>query len=206
VLPTRAPERVARDLFVAHRSWVESHQRRILDRRATLAERPSLDHGRSIPIDGMPHAVIVTTALHRSRSVVRVEDGARLVVERAPHERHATAELLETWLRELARDRIGERLGRRAVEMDLEVDRLRIADQRTRWGSASRSGTLSFNWRLVMAPPHVLDYVVVHELAHVKVSGHGRKFWQLVERYYPDPKAARRWLRLHHDELRHALD
>ncbi len=138
--------------------------------------------------------------------MVRVEDEARLVVERAPHERRTTAELLEAWLRDLARDRIGERLGRRAVEMDLEVDRLRIADQRTRWGSASRSGTLSFNWRLVMAPPSILDYVVVHELAHVRVSGHGRKFWQLVEKHYPEPAVARRWLRVNHDELRHALD
>ena len=150
--------------------------------------------------------MIVTTTLHRKRSVVRVEDGVRLVVERAPRERRTTAQLLEASLRDQARDRIGERLGRRAVDMDLEVERLRIGDQRTRWGSASRSGTLSFTWRLIMAPPRILDYVVVHELAHLMVSGHGPRFWQLVERHYPEVAEARRWLRDHHDELRHALD
>ncbi len=57
-----------------------------------------------------------------------------------------------------------------------------------------------------MCPPHVLDYVVVHELAHLKVAGHSRAFWRVVDRYFADSRGARRWLREHHDELRHALD
>jgi predicted metal-dependent hydrolase len=86
------------------------------------------------------------------------------------------------------------------------VRRVTIRDQRTRWGSASRSGTLSFNWRLILCPPSVLEYVVVHELAHLKVSGHGTAFWRLVGSHYADAAAARHWLKQHHDEIRNALD
>jgi predicted metal-dependent hydrolase len=90
--------------------------------------------------------------------------------------------------------------------MGVVAKRVTIRDQRTRWGSASARGTLSFTWRLVMCPPWVLDYVVVHELAHLRIAGHPQRFWRLVERHHPDPRAARKWLRDHHDEIQHALD
>jgi len=105
-----------------------------------------------------------------------------------------------------ARRAIERRVAVRAPELAVDVRRITIRDQRTRWGSASRSGTLSFSWRLVLCPPGVLDYVVVHELAHLRVAGHGRSFWQLVGRHHADVAAARRWLRENHDAVRHALD
>jgi predicted metal-dependent hydrolase len=85
-------------------------------------------------------------------------------------------------------------------------NRLTVRDQRTRWGSASRRGTLSFSWRLVMCPAEVLDYVVVHELAHLRWAGHGPRFWALVRRHVPRADEHRRWLREHHALLRAALD
>jgi predicted metal-dependent hydrolase len=81
-----------------------------------------------------------------------------------------------------------------------------VRGQRARWGSASRDGSLSFNWRLLLAPPFVLDAVVVHELAHLRIRGHSRSFWSLVERHAPRTVEARRWLRAHHRELLAALD
>ena len=81
-----------------------------------------------------------------------------------------------------------------------------VRDQRTRWGSASRQGTLSFSWRLVLAPPEILDYVVVHELAHLRWAGHGTRFWSLVRRFAPAADHHRRWLRQNEARLRHALD
>jgi len=128
------------------------------------------------------------------------------MVTSPPLENRSTAEILEQWFRSQARREIEARVAERSREMAISPKRITIRDQKTRWGSASRSGTLSFSWRLVMCPPSVLDYVVVHELAHLNVSGHGRGFWRLVERHFPDARAARKWLRDHHDDVKHALD
>lgn len=202
----RAPESHAYELVHRHRRWIAIHQGRIRAQVAARSERPSLDRGRSIPFRGESHRVISLAAIDgRRAATVDVVDG-RLVVTSPPLEKRSTAELLERWFRSEARREIEERVAQRSREMAISAKRITIRDQKTRWGSASRSGTLSFSWRLVMCPPWVLDYVVVHELAHLKVSGHGRGFWRLVERHFPEARGARKWLRDHHDEVKHALD
>jgi predicted metal-dependent hydrolase len=100
-----------------------------------------------------------------------------------------------------ARDRLTEACAREAARLGLRYARIRIADQRTRWGSCSRRGTLSFSWRLVLAPPPVLDYVAVHELCHLAEPSHSPRFWALVERARPTYRAERRWLHDHGHEL-----
>lgn len=77
-----------------------------------------------------------------------------------------------------------------------------IRDQKTRWGSCSGRGTLSFNWRLILAPPEILDYVVVHELCHLTHMNHSKEFWELVESVIPDYKAKRKWLKENGHTLR----
>ena len=79
--------------------------------------------------------------------------------------------------------------------------RITIRDQKTRWGSCSARGTLSFNWRLMLAPPAILDYVVVHELCPLPHMNHSAAFWQAVEAVYPDSRSARKWLKDHGQEL-----
>lgn len=79
--------------------------------------------------------------------------------------------------------------------------RISIRDQKTRWGSCSSKGTLSFNWRLMLAPPAILDYVVVHELCHLTYMDHSAAFWKKVEAVCPDYRAARKWLKDHGHEL-----
>lgn len=88
-----------------------------------------------------------------------------------------------------------------APELGVEYERIQIRDQRTRWGSCSTRGTLSFNWRLVLAPFEVLDYVVVHELCHLREQNHSRRFWRLVESRRPDWRVQRDWLNEHGPEL-----
>ena len=83
------------------------------------------------------------------------------------------------------------------MEMGVTYGRLAIRDQKTRWGSCSRAGNLNFNWRLVLAPPAVLDYVVVHELAHRVELNHSVRFWRVVARYCPTMDEHRAWLRTH---------
>jgi predicted metal-dependent hydrolase len=88
-----------------------------------------------------------------------------------------------------------------AERLGVAYRRIRIGDQRTLWGSCSPAGTLSFNWRLVLAPLEVLDYVVVHELCHLRVPNHSKSFWTLVEGSRPDWREQRDWLREHGPEL-----
>jgi predicted metal-dependent hydrolase len=88
-----------------------------------------------------------------------------------------------------------------AARIGVAYQRIRIGGQRTLWGSCSASGTLSFNWRLVLAPLEVLDYVVVHELCHLRVPNHSKRFWKLVEGRRPHWREQRDWLREHGPEL-----
>jgi predicted metal-dependent hydrolase len=88
-----------------------------------------------------------------------------------------------------------------AERLGVAYRRIRIGDQRTLWGSCSSAGTLSFNWRLVLAPLEVLEYVVVHELCHLRIPNHSKRFWTLVERWRPDWRDERDWLRKHGPEL-----
>jgi predicted metal-dependent hydrolase len=88
-----------------------------------------------------------------------------------------------------------------APRLGVAYTAIQIRDQRTRWGSCSPRGTLTFNWRLVLAPPAVLDYVVVHELCHLREANHGPGFWRLLQDTRPGYKAPRAWLRRHGHEL-----
>ncbi len=208
VLPQRAPERAAAEIVALHLAWIDRHRERLRARRRTLAARPALGAGRTVALDGIPHAVEVQLAPPaRRRSTVSIDDAKRAItVSMAPTDTRPAIEVLESSLRRLARRWIAERVSELAPEMGVVPSAVAIRDQRSRWGSASHRGTLSFSWRLVLCPPAVLDYVVVHELAHLRVRGHSAPFWSLVVRHAADPAAARRWLRENHAEVRHALD
>ncbi|MEP7361213.1 MAG: SprT family zinc-dependent metalloprotease [Chloroflexota bacterium] len=180
VMPLRAAEREATDLFNKHRDWVARQRAKFEERRIKLATRPSVAAGRVLRINGAARVVRIANAAQR--------------------------EALEKQLRKEAREVLAGRITVRAAEMEVKPGTVAVRDQKSRWGSASPSGGLSFSWRLILAPPDVLDYVVVHELAHLRWGGHGKRFWHLVEKHYGDHRAARKWLRDHNDELREALD
>lgn len=95
--------------------------------------------------------------------------------------------MLENLYRSRARDQYAERMG-------VGYKSLELRNQRTRWGSCSTGGTISLNWRLVMAPPEIVDYLVVHELTHLTEQHHGREFWQLIGEYVTDYKTKAEWL------------
>jgi predicted metal-dependent hydrolase len=105
----------------------------------------------------------------------------------------------EAWI--AAREVISAAVEEEASRLGVAYRRIRVADQRTRWGSCSSAGTLSFSWRLVLAPLAVLDYVVVHELCHLRVPNHSPRFWTLVEHARPGWREQRAWLRKHGPEL-----
>lgn len=108
---------------------------------------------------------------------------------------------LENRYKEAARTYIPKRVAYYNSMTGGNYTRISIRDQKTRWGSCSSKGTLSFNWRLMLAPPAILDYVVVHELCHLTHMDHSPAFWQAVEKVYPDYRNARKWLKDHGSEL-----
>jgi predicted metal-dependent hydrolase len=209
VLPMRAAERTASELVERHSRWIANHRRRIGEAQRILAARPAIGEGRTMSLRGLPHEVVVEPdASSRRYSSVEVEvhSPPSIVVSQAPTDRRPVAVLLQNWLLREARRDLERRVAARAAEMKLQPGRITVRDQRSRWGSASRRGTLSFSWRLVLCPPDILDYVVVHELAHLRWAGHGARFWALVHRHAPAADHYRRWLRGNESRLRHALD
>jgi len=129
----------------------------------------------------------------RGRRIVRYGERTVLVGASGDDRRGC----IEHDLRALARDELGPRLLALASVHGLKVSGVSIRNQRSRWGSCSRAGRIALNYRLVQMPPAVSDYVLVHELMHLKEQNHSRRFWRLVEAACPDFRQAERWLRRH---------
>ncbi len=183
--------------FILRRQgWILKH----LDHFATLPAAPAADAPlpEQITFLGTAHTIRVVVVPGKRTTVARDEQAFAITVSEAAAARPA----LEGWLRAAARFAIASQVTSRAKEMDLAYGRVAIRDQKTRWGSCSRAGNLNFNWRLVLAPSAVLDYVVVHELAHRVELNHSVRFWRVVARYCPVYNEHRVWLRKHGTELR----
>ena len=165
MLPQRAPLSDAGTLVEQHARWLDRHLARVHQERARLAVRPRLGEGRTLLVAGEPtrisavDRVLAAAGAWRRRADARVGSWCASDVMVG-----STAELLEAWLRDRARHDIGQRVGCSSFRDGRRTRPLSIRDQSSRWASASGSGALSFSWRLILAPPFVLDAVVVHEL------------------------------------------
>ena len=206
VLPRRASLGDAAMLVERHAEWLDRHLGRVRSERARLASRPRLGEGRRIEVAGAHLRISAVDAAGRRPLRGRVDQLPGQLIVRVGQDGRTIEGLLDAWLRREARRVICELVAERALEMGVRPGRITIRDQSSRWASASRDGALSFSWRLLLAPPFVLDAVVVHELGHLRFRGHGKRFWSLVERHAPRTPEARRWLREHTREVRAALD
>ena len=182
VLPARAPERAAAAAVSELRPWIE---RRLGEAEAVLARIAA--RAGTVPYLGSPLELVGEpgrTRVHRR--------GDRLLVP-ADDPRPA----LERFYRRAARAEIAPRLDRATALAGSSYSALDIRAQRTRWASCSATGRMSFNWRLLLAPERVLDYVVWHEVCHLQVLDHSPRFWALLERHWPAYREDRDWLRRH---------
>jgi predicted metal-dependent hydrolase len=206
------PERQVEAFLSEREAWLRRHLREHAQQRAEIAARGGLRDGARIRFRGELHVLRIEPIDRRrpgTRTTVSREAGLEvdeLVVRVAASERRPIAAILETWFREKARSAITVEIARHAPTLRVEAAHVTVRDQRTRWGSASRQHRLSFSWRLILAPPEALETVVVHELAHLRVFGHGPAFWAAVASRRPDHLVWRRWLRSHALELHSALD
>ncbi len=181
VLPRRAPEREAAAAIRELAPWIERRVAELERARAAIAAR-----GNSVPYLGAALNLVVQpgrTRAHRRGSELLVPDGA------------AQPAALERFYRRAAQAEIGPRLDRACAEVGSSYSRLQIRGQRTRWASCSRTGAMSFNWRLLLGPEPVLDYVVWHEVCHLEVMDHSPRFWALLGERCPDYREHVRWLR-----------
>ncbi|MHB1570244.1 MAG: M48 family metallopeptidase, partial [Solirubrobacteraceae bacterium] len=167
--------------------WIE---RRLREQRAAASAVAA--RGDSVPYLGRMLRVrreAGRTRVHRRGDELLVPDGDLLL------------DALERWYRRAARAEITPRLDRACSQSATAYTSLTIRGQRTRWASCSRSGAMSFNWRLLLAPEPVLDYVVWHEVCHLEVMDHSPRFWALLARHCPDCRTHAAWLRRHGSEL-----
>jgi predicted metal-dependent hydrolase len=165
----------------------EAYRERIPERR--------FEKGEVFPYLDEPHEVVV----ERRPSSSVVDDTLRLAEHHV--EETSVKRALETLYRRKAKEQFERRADHFASEMDLNYSEIQVRNQRTRFGSCSTSGTLGLNWRLMMAPPKIVDYVVIHELAHLREADHGDSFWSLVEEYDPNCQEHAKWLDQHSIEL-----
>lgn len=153
-------------------------------------------------LDASPVSLELTGA---ERAVARLVSGRTAppepLLEVGGRRRKDASGAIERWYRREARERIEAVTAVEADRLGLKPGRITIRDQRTRWGSCSTSGTLSFNWRLVIGPGHALRYVVIHELIHIRHHNHSRAFWSALTEALPDWKRSAGWLRTNEQKL-----
>jgi predicted metal-dependent hydrolase len=203
------PEPRIEAFLLERTSWVLRHLDRLAQERESALARGGARDGGLVPFRGELHRVVVVPNPRGDRQTVvepaMAENGPELRVRLRPGERRPLDRILEALLRDRARDAIGSVVARHADGLGVSPSRVDIRDPRSRWGSASRNGRLMFSWRLVLAPPASLETVVVHELAHLQVFGHGPRFWALVAARRPTHLADRAWLRRNSYALHAAL-
>ena len=209
-VPTYSTLADAEHFLARHMNWLK-------ERLDGLCDPVPFAHGAVIPLRGLAHQLSFVGPVRR-RGVVWIEDtddsrlapvwpeglaGASEDVPRlnvAGEAHHAPRRLLD-WLKRQAQADLRLRVKIHAHRLGLAPKRISVRDQTTRWGSCSSTGTLSFSWRLILAPPFVLDYLAAHEVAHLEEMNHGPAFWALVARTMPRQAEAQDWLHTYGSEL-----
>jgi predicted metal-dependent hydrolase len=186
------------------RAWIERTLRRL---RETELPGPLLDHGGRVPYLGEALRLSLRVEPGRRREHVARRGGELhvalpVVEEQLLPSDDALRGALERWYRRRAREEVAPRLDVACARAGASYTRLQIRGQRTRWASCSSNGAMSFNWRLLLGPPEILDYVVEHEVAHLDVLDHSPRFWSLLATRCPEWREREAWLRRHGHALR----
>ena len=185
------PEASIEPFLHRNRAWILRHTAR-LARIAELIPR-RWPYGTTLPYHGQEHVVELSEFAGRSH-IERTPDG-RLVVRMKRPALDGARRMLRQWYQGQAAAWLPQRVQALGPTLGVTWRQVSIRNARTRWGSCSFTGRLNFNYRLIMAPSEVIDYVVVHELLHRKELNHSNRFWALVARHYPGYQEAKRWLK-----------
>lgn len=183
-------------------AFLDRHQGWLLTRLAKFTTETNLGDGGEILFRGIPHRIQHTGSLRGLTEAIMVDGRPVLRVSGLPEH---SARRIAAFLKKEARADL-ERLSRmHASSIRATIRSISMKDTRSRWGSCSTEGNLSFSWRIVMAPPQVIDYLAAHEVAHLKEMNHGPHFWALCRKLCPQMEEAKSWLKRHGSQL-HAID
>lgn len=190
--PLRTPEKTIHELVEQKSDWITRSQDKM--RRSQPAQR-QFSEGETFPLMGKPYPLKIVKS---QRASLNFESGKFLLAEKA---RPRASEAFTRWYRQMAELLLPGRVETLAKQHKFKPAKIRITSARTRWGSCSSTATISLTWRLVMAPPEVIDYIIIHELAHLKVKNHSKTFWDAVAALMPDYKKHAEWLKKHGQSL-----
>lgn len=183
-VPPGTPPRETARFIERHRGWIE-------ERLKKYPDMPQVRPGVKIPLRGVPH-LIVHEPGRGTVSVLMADSGPQLVVH---GDRVHLARRLSDFLKREAKRDIEVLVARHAQGAGRKAKSVRFKDTSSRWGSCTSDGSLNFSWRIMMAPPAVINYLVAHECAHLKEMNHGPKFWKLCRELCPDTDRCRAWLK-----------
>jgi predicted metal-dependent hydrolase len=191
-IPPRGTLKEAREFAQKHGGWIAA-------RLGRLPEVVRFADGIVVPLRGTPHRIVHRPGM---RGTVWIEPNSAAeplicVAGQAPHVDRRIGDFLR---REAKRD-LEAASHRFAASLGVAVKRVAVRDQASRWGSCSSTGALSYSWRLILAPPFVLNYLAAHEVAHLAEMNHSARFWRLVQRLCPDHQQAKVWLDVHGSDL-----
>jgi len=188
-LPVQCDLREAGTFLDRNIEWVR-------ERLSSIPQPVPFIDGAALPLRGEFHK-ITFTGKSAAEGVVRRHATPELPELHVAGQLEHAPRRLRDWLAEEARRDLDKRVLVHARALGVKAKRIAIRDQATRWGSCSTTGVLSFSWRLILAPPRILDYVAAHEVAHLVEMNHGSRFWALVERLIPAMKEDKRWLQVY---------
>jgi predicted metal-dependent hydrolase len=191
-IPPRGSLREAREFAQKHSAWIAARLQR-------LPQATPFAHDVVVPLRGVPHRIVYRARVRGTVWTEKSDAGERLicVAGEPPHHNRRVGD----FLRREAQRELDAASRRYAEEIGVTIKRISVRDQSSRWGSCSNTGVLSFSWRLILAPPYVLDYLAAHEVAHLVELNHSPKFWRLLKRLNPDCERAKAWLDTHGTDL-----
>jgi predicted metal-dependent hydrolase len=191
-LPQRTDLATAQRFANAHGDWIAT-------RLANVPQRITFEHGAMVPFRGIPHRIV-----HWSKvgglTEATVDARGRPVIAVSCEAAHVARRVRDFLEREAKRD-LAKAVRHYTGRLGVAAKRLTVRDTKSRWGSCSARGNLNFSWRLILAPPYVLDYLAAHEVAHLKEMNHSHRFWRLLTGLCPKTIEAERWLKRHGTEL-----
>jgi predicted metal-dependent hydrolase len=189
IIPPRANQQAVERFVLANRDWIAR-------RKQTLPAKIAIKHDAIMMFWGVQTLICITPHTKRTTVITHENNGIHIRTSRDDPSSN-----LKRWVIEQARAHIEPLAYQKALSINKPISKIDLRDTSSRWGSCSSDGRLMLSWRLIFAPPYVLDYVVGHEVAHLKYMDHGKQFWDLCYSLCDEPDKARKWLKANGNQL-----